>query len=205
MLSLCILFKFHLFIPPNPLSHTLCIPALLHKSIHDIEGNFFWYFVSVLIIFIEGNCTRQLILEMIALGNWYLKLPSYKLFQVCTLVTSLTHICAACDFLHLVELWFSVSRNFRPNWPLNWIRCLLLSVLVVIEGALQTVICISFQNGSIQCPTCKTIYGIKLGDQPPGFMDYYVLQRPLPSFPEHETIRIIYNIPPGIQVKMFKV
>ncbi|PIK58980.1 hypothetical protein BSL78_04080 [Apostichopus japonicus] len=30
-------------------------------------------------------------------------------------------------------------------------------------------------------------------------MDYYVLQRPLPSFPEHETIRIIYNIPPGIQ------
>ncbi|KAJ8269773.1 hypothetical protein COCON_G00123800 [Conger conger] len=41
------------------------------------------------------------------------------------------------------------------------------------------------KDGSLQCPTCKTIYGVR---------------EPLAtSHPDYRTIRIIYNIPPGIQ------
>lgn len=53
---------------------------------------------------------------------------------------------------------------------------------------------------SLQCPTCKTIYGVKTGNQPAGKMEYHVIPHSLPGHPDCKTIRIIYNIPPGIQV-----
>lgn len=55
------------------------------------------------------------------------------------------------------------------------------------------------KDGSLQCPTCKTIYGVKTGNQPPGKMEYHVIPHSLPGYPDCKTIRIIYNIPPGIQ------
>uniref|UniRef100_A0A8C5HPA0 E3 ubiquitin-protein ligase n=1 Tax=Gouania willdenowi TaxID=441366 RepID=A0A8C5HPA0_GOUWI len=55
------------------------------------------------------------------------------------------------------------------------------------------------KDGSLQCPTCKTIYGVKTGNQPAGKMEYHVIPYSLPGHPDCKTIRIIYNIPPGIQ------
>ncbi|KTG46692.1 hypothetical protein cypCar_00034828 [Cyprinus carpio] len=55
------------------------------------------------------------------------------------------------------------------------------------------------KDGSLQCPTCKTIYGVKTGNQSPGKMEYHVIPHSLPGHPDCKTIRIIYNIPPGIQ------
>ncbi|KAF7666012.1 hypothetical protein LDENG_00123180 [Lucifuga dentata] len=55
------------------------------------------------------------------------------------------------------------------------------------------------KDGSLQCPTCKTIYGVKTGNQPSGKMEYHVIPHSLPGHPDCKTIRIIYNIPPGIQ------
>ncbi|XP_008319737.1 E3 ubiquitin-protein ligase DTX4a isoform X2 [Cynoglossus semilaevis] len=55
------------------------------------------------------------------------------------------------------------------------------------------------KDGSLQCPTCKTIYGVKTGNQPPGKMEYHVIPHSLPGHPDCKTIRLIYNIPPGIQ------
>ncbi|XP_078087655.1 E3 ubiquitin-protein ligase DTX4-like [Mustelus asterias] len=55
------------------------------------------------------------------------------------------------------------------------------------------------KDGSLQCPTCKTIYGVKTGTQPPGKMEYHTIPHSLPGYPDSKTIRIIYNIPPGIQ------
>ncbi|XP_059408615.1 E3 ubiquitin-protein ligase DTX4-like [Carassius carassius] len=55
------------------------------------------------------------------------------------------------------------------------------------------------KDGSLQCPTCKTINGVKTGNQPPGKMEYHVIPHSLPGHPDCKTIRIIYNIPPGIQ------
>ncbi|XP_042562987.1 E3 ubiquitin-protein ligase DTX4-like [Clupea harengus] len=55
------------------------------------------------------------------------------------------------------------------------------------------------KDGSLQCPTCKTIYGVKTGNQPPGKMEYHVIPHSLPGHPDCKTIRIIYNIPPGLQ------
>ncbi|KAI8505248.1 E3 ubiquitin-protein ligase dtx1 [Branchiostoma belcheri] len=55
------------------------------------------------------------------------------------------------------------------------------------------------KDGSLQCPTCKMIYGEKCGNQPPGTMDYHVIPYPLPSYVDCHTIRIIYTIPHGIQ------
>ncbi|XP_064432443.1 E3 ubiquitin-protein ligase DTX4 isoform X4 [Mirounga angustirostris] len=55
------------------------------------------------------------------------------------------------------------------------------------------------EDGSLQCPTCKTIYGVKTGTQPPGKMEYHLIPHSLPGHPDCKTIRIIYSIPPGIQ------
>ncbi|XP_026516921.1 E3 ubiquitin-protein ligase DTX4 isoform X2 [Terrapene carolina triunguis] len=55
------------------------------------------------------------------------------------------------------------------------------------------------EDGSLQCPTCKTIYGVKTGTQPPGKMEYHLIPHSLPGHPDCKTIRIIYNIPPGVQ------
>lgn len=56
------------------------------------------------------------------------------------------------------------------------------------------------QDGSLQCPTCKAIYGEKTGTQPPGKMEFHVIPHSLPGFADTQTIRIVYDIPTGIQV-----
>ncbi|ROL46436.1 E3 ubiquitin-protein ligase DTX4 [Anabarilius grahami] len=39
------------------------------------------------------------------------------------------------------------------------------------------------KDGSLQCPTCKTIYGVKTGNQPPGKMEYHGPEHPNPQKP----------------------
>uniref|UniRef100_A0A3Q4MSX3 E3 ubiquitin-protein ligase n=1 Tax=Neolamprologus brichardi TaxID=32507 RepID=A0A3Q4MSX3_NEOBR len=56
------------------------------------------------------------------------------------------------------------------------------------------------KDGSLQCPSCKTIYGEKTGTQPKGKMEIYSIAQSLPGHPDCGTIQIIYSIPPGIQV-----
>nr|XP_045379062.1 E3 ubiquitin-protein ligase DTX1 [Camelus bactrianus] len=53
--------------------------------------------------------------------------------------------------------------------------------------------------GSLQCPTCKAIYGEKTGTQPPGKMEFHLIPHSLPGFADTQTIRIVYDIPTGIQ------
>ncbi|XP_041657615.1 probable E3 ubiquitin-protein ligase DTX2 isoform X1 [Cheilinus undulatus] len=55
------------------------------------------------------------------------------------------------------------------------------------------------KDGSLQCPSCKTIYGEKTGTQPKGKMEIYSIAQSLPGHPDCGTIQIIYSIPPGIQ------
>ncbi|XP_016113956.1 E3 ubiquitin-protein ligase DTX1-like [Sinocyclocheilus grahami] len=55
------------------------------------------------------------------------------------------------------------------------------------------------KDGSLQCPTCKAIYGEKTGTQPPGKMEYHVIPHSLPGCSDSKTIRIVYDIPAGIQ------
>uniref|UniRef100_A0A8C1V9E9 E3 ubiquitin-protein ligase n=1 Tax=Cyprinus carpio TaxID=7962 RepID=A0A8C1V9E9_CYPCA len=55
------------------------------------------------------------------------------------------------------------------------------------------------KDGSLQCPTCKAIYGEKTGTQPPGKMEYHVIPHSLPGYSDTKTIRIVYDIPAGIQ------
>nr|XP_057944307.1 probable E3 ubiquitin-protein ligase DTX2 isoform X2 [Doryrhamphus excisus] len=56
------------------------------------------------------------------------------------------------------------------------------------------------KDGSLQCPSCKTIYGEKTGTQPlKGKMEIYSIAQALPGHPDCGTIQIIYSIPPGIQ------
>ncbi|XP_029703759.1 probable E3 ubiquitin-protein ligase DTX2 [Takifugu rubripes] len=55
------------------------------------------------------------------------------------------------------------------------------------------------KDGSLQCPSCKTIYGEKTGTQPKGKMEIYSIGQSLPGHPDCGTIHIIYSIPPGIQ------
>ncbi|XP_056297549.1 probable E3 ubiquitin-protein ligase DTX2 isoform X3 [Pseudoliparis swirei] len=55
------------------------------------------------------------------------------------------------------------------------------------------------KDGSLQCPSCKTIYGEKTGAQPKGKMEIYSIGQSLPGHPDCGTIQIIYSIPPGLQ------
>uniref|UniRef100_A0A8C3SRF6 E3 ubiquitin-protein ligase n=1 Tax=Chelydra serpentina TaxID=8475 RepID=A0A8C3SRF6_CHESE len=55
------------------------------------------------------------------------------------------------------------------------------------------------KDGSLQCPTCKAIYGEKTGTQPPGKMEFHIIPHSLPGYTESKTIRIVYDIPTGIQ------
>lgn len=42
---------------------------------------------------------------------------------------------------------------------------------------------------------------MKTGTQPPGKMEYHIIPHALPGHSDCKTIRIIYNIPPGVQVR----
>ncbi|XP_029483089.1 probable E3 ubiquitin-protein ligase DTX2 isoform X2 [Oncorhynchus nerka] len=55
------------------------------------------------------------------------------------------------------------------------------------------------KDGSLQCPSCKTIYGEKTGTQPKGKMEIYSISQSLPGHPNCGTIQIIYSITHGIQ------
>ncbi|KAM6297910.1 E3 ubiquitin-protein ligase DTX1 [Aegotheles albertisi] len=55
------------------------------------------------------------------------------------------------------------------------------------------------EDGSLQCPTCKAIYGEKTGTQPPGKMEFHLIPHSLPGYTDSKTIRIVYDIPTGIQ------
>ncbi|KAL8604678.1 hypothetical protein ACOMHN_013458 [Nucella lapillus] len=57
----------------------------------------------------------------------------------------------------------------------------------------------SHKGDSLQCPTCKMIYGELVGNCPPGEMSYDILSRPLPGHSHCGTIRVTYYISPGIQ------
>ncbi|XP_037669937.1 probable E3 ubiquitin-protein ligase DTX2 isoform X2 [Choloepus didactylus] len=59
--------------------------------------------------------------------------------------------------------------------------------------------CNGNQDGSLQCPSCKTIYGEKTGTQPQGKMEVFRFQVSLPGHEDCGTILIVYTIPHGIQ------
>ncbi|XP_075697999.1 E3 ubiquitin-protein ligase DTX4-like [Rhinoderma darwinii] len=56
-----------------------------------------------------------------------------------------------------------------------------------------------YKDGTLRCPTCQTLYGVKIGSQPPGKMTFHVIPHCLPGYPDCETIHIIYHIAPGVQ------
>ncbi|XP_074869907.1 putative E3 ubiquitin-protein ligase DTX2 isoform X2 [Carettochelys insculpta] len=55
------------------------------------------------------------------------------------------------------------------------------------------------KDGSLQCPSCKTIYGEKTGTQPKGKMEVSTFTQSLPGHEDCGTIQIVYHISRGIQ------
>ncbi|NXN35842.1 DTX2 ligase, partial [Rhinoptilus africanus] len=55
------------------------------------------------------------------------------------------------------------------------------------------------KDGSLQCPSCKTIYGEKTGIQPKGKMEVSTFPQSLPGHKDCGTIQIVYHISRGIQ------
>ncbi|XP_053310819.1 probable E3 ubiquitin-protein ligase DTX2 isoform X2 [Spea bombifrons] len=55
------------------------------------------------------------------------------------------------------------------------------------------------KDGSLQCPSCKTIYGEKTGTQPKGEMQIFLIPQSLPGHEDCKTIHIVYTINPGTQ------
>ncbi|XP_010177989.1 PREDICTED: E3 ubiquitin-protein ligase DTX1, partial [Mesitornis unicolor] len=53
------------------------------------------------------------------------------------------------------------------------------------------------KDGSLQCPTCKAIYGEKTGTQPPGKMEFHLIPHSLPGYTDSKTIRISPHCPPA--------
>jgi len=61
------------------------------------------------------------------------------------------------------------------------------------------------QDGGLQCPTCKSIYGVKRGDCPDGTMSYHAIGNQLPGFDGCGAIEIIYNITGGYRVMILSL
>ncbi|XP_054250215.1 probable E3 ubiquitin-protein ligase DTX2 [Indicator indicator] len=59
--------------------------------------------------------------------------------------------------------------------------------------------CNGNKDGSLQCPSCKTIYGEKTGTQPKGRMEVSTFPQSLPGHRDCGTIQIVYHISRGIQ------
>ncbi|XP_053660049.1 protein deltex [Anopheles marshallii] len=57
----------------------------------------------------------------------------------------------------------------------------------------------SQKNYYIECPTCMSVYGVKIGNQPPGTMTYQLLSGGLPGYPPTGIYEITYNITSGVQ------
>ncbi|XP_021271448.1 probable E3 ubiquitin-protein ligase DTX2 isoform X3 [Numida meleagris] len=55
------------------------------------------------------------------------------------------------------------------------------------------------KDGSLQCPSCKTIYGEKTGTQPKGKMEVSTFPQSLPGHRDCGMIQIVYHISRGIQ------
>ncbi|XP_026068164.1 putative E3 ubiquitin-protein ligase DTX2 isoform X1 [Carassius auratus] len=87
------------------------------------------------------------------------------------------------------------SQSLQPNTVGKLTKCAhtfhMLCMLAMYNNGTK--------DGSLQCPSCKLIYGEKTGTQPKGKMEIYSIPQSLPGHPDCGTIQIIYNIPPGIQ------
>ncbi|XP_052411692.1 probable E3 ubiquitin-protein ligase DTX2 isoform X3 [Carassius gibelio] len=87
------------------------------------------------------------------------------------------------------------SQSLQPNTVGKLTKCAhtfhMLCMLAMYNNGTK--------DGSLQCPSCKMIYGEKTGTQPKGKMEIYSIPQSLPGHPDCGTIQIIYNIPPGIQ------
>ncbi|CAJ0941395.1 unnamed protein product [Ranitomeya imitator] len=82
-----------------------------------------------------------------------------------------------------------------------WLSFVLISFLTVPQYPSFLVSFLGYRrkNGTLRCPTCQTLYGVKIGSQPPGKMTFHVIPHSLPGYPDCEAIRIIYYIAPGVQ------
>ncbi|XP_052900984.1 protein deltex [Anopheles moucheti] len=70
-----------------------------------------------------------------------------------------------------------------------------LNLLLVKQRRIVT----SQKNYYIECPTCMSVYGVKIGNQPPGTMTYQLLSGGLPGYPPTGIYEITYNITSGVQ------
>lgn len=90
-----------------------------------------------------------------------------------------------------------VSENisFQPSEVGKLMKCNHVFHLLCVRAMYDS----GNKDGSLQCPSCKTIYGEKTGTQPFGQMNIYSFSQSLPGHSDCGTIQIIYYIPPGIQ------
>ncbi|CAG9773780.1 unnamed protein product [Ceutorhynchus assimilis] len=105
----------------------------------------------------------------------------------------------------------SKSSEWAPRQPCPLCRQTLKPSLVVIALPCNHVLHLDCLNYSltelqeagdqlhIQCSVCGCIYGEKHGNQPPGTMEWGVIERSLPGYQNFRTIQIVYNIQSGIQ------
>lgn len=105
----------------------------------------------------------------------------------------------------------SKSSEWAPRQPCPLCRQILKTDVVVIALPCNHVVhldCLNYslmeqqEAGSqlhIQCAVCGCIYGEKHGNQPPGSMEWGVIDKSLPGHQNYRTIQIVYNIQSGIQ------
>ncbi|XP_010211881.1 PREDICTED: E3 ubiquitin-protein ligase DTX1-like [Tinamus guttatus] len=97
-----------------------------------------------------------------------------------------------------MELCITIQNAYEKQHPWLDLSSLGFAYLISFSSMAQTNRD-GMWDGSLQCPTCKAIYGEKTGTQPPGKMEFHLIPHSLPGHSDSKTIRIIYDIPTGIQ------
>ncbi|XP_044253813.1 protein deltex [Tribolium madens] len=113
----------------------------------------------------------------------------------------------------IISKYVRVSQpcEWAPRQPCPTCRQPLRPTLVVVALPCNHVLhldCLNYslteqqENGAhlhIDCAICGCVYGEKHGNQPPGIMEWGIIDKRLPGFQNYRTIQIVYNIQSGIQ------
>jgi len=75
------------------------------------------------------------------------------------------------------------------------IKCKHIFHLACLEEMMKS----SISTSCLQCPTCKEIHGMKIGNQPDGIMKYCTISHSLAGYENCDSIRVLYSFQGGTQ------
>ncbi|ESO07728.1 hypothetical protein HELRODRAFT_191022 [Helobdella robusta] len=110
-----------------------------------------------------------------------------------------TTCCICCDSLQNESSYANETQKHheqQQSWSVVFLdKCRHHFHLLCLKAMYEA----GTKHGSLQCPHCKHIYGVKVGNCPAGRMVCVTIPQSLPGYEQYDTLYITYNILSGVQ------